>query len=1002
MPLRFFRYCWVLWLVATGAIANGQTYWQSGPFRFDHLTVEKGLPTPTVIDVIRDRRGFVWFYSVRDIVRYDGFEFRTYPFANLPYDIQRFGDDALGNLYTTDGTSLYRYSAIMDRFIPVPLPEPAGVKEALSFIRSTIPGPRCLFRHGDRLYTLCTPHGNPALIRDRLLPSDRYVGLQSRNGDVWLANTDNGTQTSIIERIRPDGSSMHEIGTPVIVHDMQEDREGNIWMGGWASGIWRLDAVSKQTRNFPDLLQYDNAFEIGIFPQWTGEDLLWCNYGAAGLCLFNRKEETVMAVLHANEFQKQSLQTTNLYSFYYDLEHILWFGHHLGVSMLHPRKQRIRQWYFHQPTDEYFSLPVESPKPLLAAERFLLFREDDIKIFDPVGKTWRVINKEAHGLREHKSGRHFYACIDHKSRFWLSTPTGLYHVERQSGKVTRKVAGLTGKKWVLGAIYPDTLGNIWWFDRYLRRYDTNSSRVETILDGTDTAGLLPYEGKVAIQAAAKGQLWLCGFNAVVRFDPASRKVTARLHLKIPPAGEKFSPIINRMVSEGDTLLWLTTTFGLVRLDVRSGQQVVYYPQSDSTLIFGGLGLALDRFGNIWTGDHNAIYRLNRQTGRFNMIDQRDGCSANVLYNLVPNGDRLLANRYLGVVDEINPEIFQRSQAALPVYITDLFFGEMRLPVNLDSTVWKPYHFQARDRAISIHYTAIDFEQPHKVRFEYRLEPFDRDWVQANGDRKAVYTNLEGGQYRFRVRAINADGIVSESALPLRFFVPPIWYRSWWFYTLCGLSLGFVFYAIFRYRERRRLEQEMLRLRIARDLHDEMGSTLSSISILSEAALRHLQADIDRARFGAIGERARQVMEAMADMVWSVNPRNDDMANVLQRMKEFAIEILEPVAINLHFTADPPVSELPLRMEQRKDLYLLYKEALNNAAKYSGARDVWVRLWLEEGRLRMEIHDNGCGFDPATVRHGNGLWNMQRRAEQMKARFSINSTVGEGTRIKVVF
>ncbi|MCK6691978.1 MAG: ATP-binding protein [Thermoanaerobaculia bacterium] len=318
----------------------------------------------------------------------------------------------------------------------------------------------------------------------------------------------------------------------------------------------------------------------------------------------------------------------------------------------------------------------------------------------------------------------------------------------------------------------------------------------------------------------------------------------------------------------------------------------------------------------------------------------------------------------------------------------------------DSVTWSPYLLKYFQNAVTFVFTAPDFSGANGLRFEYRLDGSHSNWTAAGESREATYLNLGGGSYTFRVRAVRvATGVVSEEAVMKIRVIPPFW-ATWWFRGLLVLAFIALVYAVFRYREVQRLQQEKLRLRIARDLHDEMGSTLSSISILSEAALRHLQADIDRARFGAIGDRARQVMEAMSDIVWSVNPRNDSMANVLQRMKQFAVEILEPQGIALHFEADEAVATLNLPMEQRKDFYLLFKEAVNNAAKYSGASDVWVSVQAENGGLTLEVRDNGRGFDVEQVKRGNGLWNMERRAERMGGRFSLESRVGEGTRVLV--
>jgi signal transduction histidine kinase len=190
-------------------------------------------------------------------------------------------------------------------------------------------------------------------------------------------------------------------------------------------------------------------------------------------------------------------------------------------------------------------------------------------------------------------------------------------------------------------------------------------------------------------------------------------------------------------------------------------------------------------------------------------------------------------------------------------------------------------------------------------------------------------------------------------------------------------------------------------RISRDLHDEIGSTLSSISILGDSTLQHLPSNMNQARLAAISERARQVMDTMSDIVWSVNPRNDTMAKVVQRMKEFAVEILESQGITLHFEADEAVGALKLPMEKRKDFYLLYKEAVNNAAKYSRASEVRVLVGAENGALSLEVRDNGRGFDLALVKPGNGLWNMQQRAERMRGRLELESAVGGGTRISLL-
>ncbi len=968
-------------------------------FRFDNLKVENGLPSPTVIDIARDSRGFVWFYSTRDIVRYDGFEFRCYPFHGTVHDLSRFGTDQRGNLYTTDGQSLFRYNSVEDGFDTIPLPIPLGRPEAICFLHTGNPDGTVWFRHGDRLYRIRSPDNPPALVSDRLLPSDRFVGMVSRDGEAWLSSVKNVDQSVRLQQANSAGNDHIEVEIPTFIHSIYEDEARVLWMGSWTKGLWRYDLNTKDTRRFDSPSADNHIYGVIQLPEWTGLDIFWLNSRISGLYLFDRKSSQFVANIRSVESQKQSLAATDVYNFRYDSENILWLGTPTGVSMMHPRKQRIRQIHLHQPKDEYLTLPIVSATPRPPEELFMLFREDDIRLYDPAKRFWRTINKAAHGLREQKAGHYFRACYDSNGQLWLTTPTGLFQVDQKRGRVTRKVAGLSQDKWRFGAICPTSDGKIYWYDQYLRCYDTRTGKSKTFFHRPDSNGLMPDEGVVAILPAQDGNLWLAAWDAVVKFNPANLQLE-RFKLHKFPNAEKFGSTILRVAVAGDSALWISATTGLIRLDLHTRKQAVFYPSGDSTAQFSGGGLALDRFGNIWAGDHHSIYRMDAKSRQFTEVNQRDGFSSNVLYGLTVNGGKILANRYLGVVDEINPDIFQLPQPALPAYITDVYFGAERLPVQIDQTESAPYHFVGREHAITIHYTAIDFDQAHKARFAYRLEPFDKDWVDAGGDRSATYTNLEGGTYTFRVRVVNGDGIISEVSKPLCFFVPLIWYRTWWFYSLFILAVGAFFYFIFRYREIRRLEQEKLRLRIARDLHDEMGSTLSSISILSEAALRNLQTDIDRARFGTIGDRTRQVMDAMSDIVWSVNPGNDNMENVLQRMKEFAVEILEAREIQVHFEADETVKRLKLPMEKRKDFYLLFKEAINNAAKYSGASHVWVMVRVVQNNLALEVRDNGCGFDPGTVKRGNGLWSMQARAERMGGKLQIISSLSEGTCVRM--
>ncbi len=184
----------------------------------------------------------------------------------------------------------------------------------------------------------------------------------------------------------------------------------------------------------------------------------------------------------------------------------------------------------------------------------------------------------------------------------------------------------------------------------------------------------------------------------------------------------------------------------------------------------------------------------------------------------------------------------------------------------------------------------------------------------------------------------------------------------------SLVIGLLSFLLWRNRQRTRtqLREAETRQRIARDLHDEVGSTLSSISILSASAQNSVQKDLDAARFGNIGDKARAALDSISDIVWSVNPQNDSMEKALARMSAYASEMLENVGVELQFQIGTGVESLTLSMEKRKELYLIFKEAIHNCVKYAHARQMKVTLEKKSNSLIMSMKDDGVGFDVLTA------------------------------------
>lgn len=249
--------------------------------------------------------------------------------------------------------------------------------------------------------------------------------------------------------------------------------------------------------------------------------------------------------------------------------------------------------------------------------------------------------------------------------------------------------------------------------------------------------------------------------------------------------------------------------------------------------------------------------------------------------------------------------------------------------------------------------------------------------------------------------MTSEGLQSSNTITVPFHIYPPFWKTIWFQLglLVVISGAILAFFMFRDRQRRRLQE--MRDAIARDLHDDMGSNLSTIKLLSEFELMKHPAEKQQP-LKTILEKTNLVMESMYEIIWSINPAKGQATDIISRIKDYIIQVLEPLNIDIHFELAGDLSEKDWRLtiDQRRQLFLICKEAVNNIAKYAHATHVTLSLHKEKVNVVLAITDNGIGFDPKTMVPGNGLLNMQVRAQALHGEVMVESKPGEGTTIKV--
>jgi signal transduction histidine kinase len=250
--------------------------------------------------------------------------------------------------------------------------------------------------------------------------------------------------------------------------------------------------------------------------------------------------------------------------------------------------------------------------------------------------------------------------------------------------------------------------------------------------------------------------------------------------------------------------------------------------------------------------------------------------------------------------------------------------------------------------------------------------------------------------------MNGDAVWSKETILSFKVLPPFW-RTWWFIGILIIAIAASLYIIYRYRLTKALELEKIRTRIATDLHDDIGATLSSISFYSEAVKQKAKEKIPEAAsiLDKMGETSRSMVSSMSDIVWAINPNNDGMEKMLYRMQSHAAELCGIKNVTLLVDADEKIHHLKPQLEQRKNIYLIFKEALNNALKYADCAGIWLTLKYNNNLFSMQLKDDGKGFDTNKEFMGNGLMNMQRRAAEIDGTFTVVSEVNKGTIVTLI-
>src|SRR5215217_4583136 len=964
-------------------------------------TTADGLPRDRVYKIVPDPRGFLWFCTYDGLSRFDGYEFVNYSVAQgLPHRI------VFDLLITRSGDYWVATSAGVARFNPVASNSESKFKTYVPTGRPDAQVITDLYEDSSATIWVGTGNGLHKLVQNGGDWQLEYISLgenpaeqlditttvEASPGVLWI-----GAEQGLFRRFGDGKVERFSIkdGLPhPHVRDILRDPDGTIWI---ATGLGLCHLVSNVRAGEPIVehlyTQKDGLMNEGIVSLFrTSSGLLWIST-MMGISQFS--PEPLPGGGHfINYTREHGLSDAGIRTITEDHDGNLWLGSESGGVM----KITRRGFTSYSEADglehgRIAALGEDSRGDLFVVTGSLKAHEYHLHRFD--GRRFENFRVNLPAGVFPTWGWNQLFVEDRLHQWWVPTINGLFqfpalHSLDQISKV-RPVKVYTSQNGLSGnepfRLYEDSHGDIWISiisgssSSYLNRFELATGKFyaypHDIAFRADSA-------PTAFQEDRKGNLWI-GFywGGLARYR--NGKFESFTKAEGVPAG-----LIRDLYLDRLGRLWIASTEGgLGRVDDPTQDR----PTFVRSTVKEGLSsdqitcITEDQWGRIYIGTGIGIDRLDPETGRVKRFTVADGLPNTFVNVAYRDHNNALWFGTLQGLSKLVPQLDGPSEAP-PILIQQVRVAGSDLPISdLGVTQLGNLEFDANKNQVEIKFVSLGFRPGDIPRYQVMLEGADRDWSAPTNQRYVNYANLKPGRYSFRVRAVNADGLVSSEPASIVFtIVPPVWQR-WWFITLVVLALVAATHLVYRYHTRRLIELERVRTRIATDLHDDIGASLSKIAILSDVAGQQVAKMSDSPVAGPliqIADTSRDCVDAMSDIVCAVIPERDHLSDLTYHMRRFAEDLLD--AKDIEFTIRSSLDERDMRLgaDLRREVYLIFKECVNNLVKHSDCRNAELAFSINGSCLVVSITDDGCGFkveDPSTngkSMGGHGLASMQRR------------------------
>jgi ligand-binding sensor domain-containing protein/signal transduction histidine kinase len=800
--------------------------------------------------------------------------------------------------------------------------------------------------------------------------SDNFVAdiFQDSFGVIWISNGalsrfDPATQSFTHFRFAAEQKNWDSGFAAWAIY---EDRAHNLWVGTRNSGAFKIDLKPQKFTHYrhdPENANGLSANQIGYLYE-DNQGLLWIAPLEGGLSRFDPTTEQFVHFKH-NSARVRSLSHNTVSTIYQDRSGTLWFGTSLGLNKFDPKTQSFTRYLLepaNSPTPRYdmiWAIYEDRHDALWIGTNYRGLNRFDRRTgkfyrftpADPTGDPYSPL-KSIYALRE-----------DRNDNFWVASNSDLFLFDRAAERFIHVDPFANDDPAWGSEFFVDHNGGIWGRHAGLCRLDADQKKFKRYRPrpnpSFDRAFDFAYNDGCTIHDDDDGYLWFGTVYGLHKFDPRQERFLSHYYEKDGLPSNR----VWKILSAGRDKLWLLTDVGVAVFDEKAPPGKQFTPLGATEGVINNLSsrtaFIKTRAGEIYWGGTNGVYRFY-------------------------------------------PEITHTNPQTPVIRLTG--FRKFNKPVQLDTAIstLKTIHLRHDENFFSLVFSALDFTNSQQNQYAYKLEGLDPDWVEAGNKNEANYTHVPPDNYIFRVKGSNNDGVWNEEGVSVKIIITPPFWQTWWFRLAAALAVIAFLTALYNYRVAKLLEIERTRLRIARDLHDDVGSSLSSIALTAEMLQKEIATDsLVNRQLARVHETAQKLSRNLKEIVWAIDPQRDKFDDLSLHLKETAEELLGQKGIT--YTFDLPPEELPrsLKMEFRRNLFLIYKEMLHNVVKHAEATKVEIALTRTNGMLHLQVADNGKGFCTEAGGNGNGMKSMQARAGELNGQLKFDSQPEQGTKVTLL-